>query len=271
MEKQLKIYITIPGHRYAGLMSYFMQAVANLYVVYNTQDKLYIKFDENMRYQDFRYGKNVWDYYFDQPFNFIKEEVHSALKIKGVWFENNLSIPSRLTSEIRQKGNNIIKKYITLKSHIQEKIDKFLLDNKQPGEKILAVHKRGTDHITDAPILPTSVYFDNIDIYIESYDKLLLCTDEDYIIEEFKQRYGKKLIIYNSIRATEKNNIGIHQSVGLLNPYKMGEDVIIETYLMAQADFLIKTVSNVSNSALIINSELKYLEIDTTIDYNLIK
>jgi hypothetical protein len=268
MEEQLKIYITIPGYRYAGLMSYFIQVIANLYVVENTRNKLYIKFDENMRYQDLRYGKNVWDYYFDQPFNFTKEEVDAALKIKDVWFDNNLAIPSRLTPDVINAGGNIVKKYINLKSHITEKIDKFLTENTQPGDKILAVHKRGTDHITDAPILPLKTYFDYIDERIISYDKLLLCTDEEYTVQEFKQKYGNKLITYDSIRATDKNNLGVHQSVGLTDPYKMGEDVIIETYLMSQSDFLIKTVSNVSNAALIINPALKYVEIDTTIDYN---
>jgi len=210
MEKQLKIYITVPGHRYAGLMSYFVQAVANLYVVENTQNKLYIKFDENMRYQDLRYGRNVWDYYFDQPFNFTKEEVDAALKIQDVWFENNLTIPSRLTPDVINVGGNIVRKYINLKPHIQEKINKFLINNKQPDDKILAVHKRGTDHITDAPILPLQVYFEYIDEYIESYDKLLLCTDEEYTVKEFKQKYGNKLITYNSIRAIERNNLGVH-------------------------------------------------------------
>jgi hypothetical protein len=268
MEQQLKIYVNIPGHRYAGLMSYFVQVVSNLNVVKNTSNKLYVKFDENMRYQDLRYGKNVWDYYFKQPFNFSSEEVAGAIKIKDVWFEGNLSIPPRLTQDVIQDSGEIIKTYIHLKSHVQEKIEQFLERNTQPSDKILAVHKRGTDHICDAPLLNTQTYLKCIDEYIDSYDKLLLCTDEEYIIDEFKQRYGDKLIYYSSIRATENNNIGIHQSVGLLDPYKMGEDVIIETYLMSRSDFLIKTVSNVSNAALLINPSLKYVEIDTHIDYN---
>jgi hypothetical protein len=268
MEQQIKIYVNIPGHRYAGLMSYFIQVIANLHVVNNTHDKLYVKFDENMRYQDLRRGKNVWDYYFEQPFDFIKEEVERAVKTKGVWFENNLAIPSRLTADVRHICGELIQKYIKLKPHVQKKIDEFIELNKQNGDKILAVHKRGTDHITDAPILPINEYFKSVDMYIKSYDKLLLCTDEEYTVDEFRQRYGDKLITYNSIRSVERNNIGVHQSIGLANPYVMGEDVIIETYLMAYSDFLIKTVSNVSNSALLINPEIKYVEIDTAIAYN---
>lgn len=75
MEQQLKIYVNIPGHRYAGLMSYFVQVVSNLNVVMGTSNKMYIKFDENMRYQDLRYGKNVWDYYFKQPFEIGRAHV----------------------------------------------------------------------------------------------------------------------------------------------------------------------------------------------------
>lgn len=264
----MKIYINIPGNRCSGLMSYFVQVVSNLNVVLNTQNKLYVKFDENMRYQDLRYGKNVWEYYFKQPFEFTKEEVVSAEKIKDVWFENNLQIPSRLTSDVIMSGGDIVKKYIFLLPHIKHKIDKFINDNNLSESRILAVHKRGTDHINDAPILPIETYYYYIDRYIDLYDKILLCTDEEYSVAEFKQKYGDKIITYNSIRTTERNNIGIHQSIGLSNPYKMGEDVIIETYLMSQSDLLIKTVSNVSNSALFINPSLKYVEIDTTIVYN---
>jgi hypothetical protein len=221
-----------------------------------------------MRYQDLRHGRNVWDYYFEQPFNFTKEEVEGAEKIKNVWFEGNLNIPSRLTPEIIKKCGEIISKYIKLKNHVQVKIDTFIAANIMPGDRVLAVHKRGTDHINDAPLLPIDVYFSHIDKHIENYDKLLLCTDEEYTVDIFSERYKQKLITYDSIRSKEKNNIGVHQSIGLSNPYKMGEDVVIETYLMSRSDFLIKTISNVSNSVLMINPAIKYVEIDQHILYN---
>ena len=34
-----------------------------------------------MLYQDLKYGKNVWEYYFYQPFNILKEEAEIAEKI----------------------------------------------------------------------------------------------------------------------------------------------------------------------------------------------
>lgn len=263
----MKIYITIPGARYAGLMSYFVQVVENLNVIKDTPHKLYVKFDENMLYQDLRYGKNVWEYYFYQPFSFTQEEVDAAEKIGGVWLEGSMNIPSRLTKDVIIKANKLITDYIKPKEHIESKINKFIAENISEYDKVLALHKRGTDHVDDAPEVPIETYFSTVDKYIDDYQKLLLCTDEEYTVTAFKQRYGSKVIFYNSIRAEERTKIGVHQSIGLCNPYKMGEDVIVETYLMSKSNLLIKTVSNVSNASVLINKSLNYIEIDAHIIY----
>ena len=257
----MKIYVTTAESRFAGLMSYFLQTVGSLNLLTEDSDKFYVKFDYNMLYQDPKYGKNVWEYYFHQPFNISKEEAESVEKIIDIGRPGRLDLNYTLNSI--EHAHFIVNKYIHLKDHIKDKIESFLKLNVGSGEKLLAVHKRGTDHINDAPILPITKYFDAVDAIIDNYDKLLICSDEEYSVEAFKERYKDKVIYYNSIRATEPTAVGIHHSIGLKDPYKMGEDVVIETYLMARADYLIRTTSNVSYASIIIGKNVdRYLDIE---------
>jgi hypothetical protein len=263
----MHILATIPGARHAGLMSYFVQVISNLYVTHCSGNKLYVLFDNNMRYKDASYGENVWEYYFEQPYNITLAE-RENIYTKDVWLNGHLSIECRPSIETRRIANLMCTEYIRLKQHVVKKINNFWLEHKNKNETVLAVHKRGTDHVTDAPLLSISEYYEAVDRYIDRYDKLLICSDEEYSINDFKKRYGNsKVIAYNSIRAETPTNIGVHHSVGTRDPYRMGEDVVIETYLMSQSNMLIKTVSNVSNSSLFLALDLEYISIDEHIKY----
>ena len=251
------------GQRYAGLMSYFVQAVSNLKLINNTEHKIYFKYDHNMLYLDPIMKGNVWEYYFDQPFTFTEDEIKSSKVEKDVWFPDCLNIPTYPDNAINLAAFELIEKYIKLKPHLSSKIDAFLSEHASPSDKIISIHKRGTDHVNDSPEVPIETYFNAVDISVDEYQKILVCSDEEYSIDAFKKRYGNnKVISYNSMRALKKTTLGIHQSIGLQSPYKMGEDVIIETFLMAKTHKLIKTVSNVSNSVLLINPKLQYLQLD---------
>jgi hypothetical protein len=266
MENKI-IYVVLPGQRMAGLMSYYTQVVSNLFLVDNTHNKLYVNFKKHMLYKDFNVQQpNVWEYYFKQPFEFNKEEIESSTIMKNIWHEGSLNIPCRLDVTTRELSNAIIKKYIKLNDEINIKINDFFKVNFLE-KKILGVHRRGTDHIKDAPELCVEAFFKQIDNIMCDYDKIFLATDEEQSVNSFRDRYEDKLITYPSIRSPMGSREGTHYSVGLKQPYKMGEDVVVETYLLSRCDFLIKTVSNVSNVALMINKDIEYLEIDKHIAY----
>lgn len=263
----MNVITTIPGSRHAGFMSYYMQVISNLYAVHKTHNKLYVKFTENMRYKDIRHGKNVWEYYFKQPYN-INTSTDLQNSREVVWHENCLNISCRPTEDIITKASLMVNTYINLKDCIKEKINNCLNTYTNQTDKVLAIHKRGTDHGTDAPLLDISEYFTETDKHIDNYNKILICSDEEFTVNAFKSRYGiDKVFSYNSIRAAAPTTLGVHHSIGMKDPYKMGEDVIIEAYLMSKSDMLIKTVSNVSNASLFINPLLKYVSIDNHIQY----
>ena len=278
METTLKVYITVPGNRMAGLMSYFVQAVSNLKAVESTTNKMYIKYDHNMLYLDNSKSiPNVWDYYFHQPFDFTEEEIKNCIKIKDVWFEEGLGIPScRPSKEFYIQSNKLINKHVKPKDHVLAKIDKFLVENDLSDDNFLAVHKRGTDyHTIDLDHILTSIkttisienFFKNIDPIVDRFKKLLICSDEQQPVESFKRRYGDKVVYYNSIRSNDNAPVGIHNR-GIQDRYKLGEDIIIETYLMSKAHTLVRTVSNVSISVIMLNNDINTINIDKDIEYD---
>lgn len=277
--EEITVYITVPGKRMAGLMSYFIQAVSNLYAIDNTPNKMYIKYDHDMLYLDqTKKEKNVWDYFFKQPFNFSDEEIKSAKRLKEVWFENGLGVfPARPSKELYSKANSIVKKYIQLNEHMEAKVNDFLSKHDLKDKKFLAIHKRGTDHHTmDAehllpiikPIISMDNFFKHTDKIIDDYDKVLVCTDEQNILDSFIGRYGSKIVYHDSIRSLDNKPIGIHYSIGQQNPYKMGEDIITEVYLMSKAHTLMRTVSNVSISVIVLNNDINVINIDEKINYD---
>ena len=85
----------------------------------------------------------------------------------------------------------------------------------------------------------------------------------DTVLAAALKRYGNKICSYDAIRSN--NNEGIHYSVGLSAPYKMGEDVLIDSLLLSHSAFLIRTVSGVSFFSLYYNENLEYKDIDSHI------
>ena len=266
-----KNYVIIPGTRMAGLFSYVLQAIQNLSVVNETEDKLFIKYTENMLYLDPRVGGNVWDYYFYQPFEFTKEEIINNPKEQAIFIEDEKVVPlgvtSRPSSEMIKVGRELTKKFIRVKPHILEKVDGFIKDTFN-GEKYFSIHKRGTDHARDSgnPLLSLKEYTDQADKFFEEYNFGLLCTDEDSTVKAFKERYGDKIKVYDDMIRCD-NIQGVHYTIGRDNPYKMGEDVMIDALLMAKSDHLIRTVSNVTIFS-ILYGDCKVTEMDLHLDYS---
>lgn len=264
----MKNYVVIPGTRMAGLFSYVMQVLHNLSVVDKTGDKLYVKYDHSMLYIDpTSTNKNVWDYYFHQPFTFTRDEVLINGKEKVIFIEDSRAIPfaftTRLTPDMISTGRDLVNKYIRIKSNITEKVDDFVKENFGKN-KYFAIHKRGTDHYKDAPLLPIEEYFRKTDKLLESYQSGVVCTDEVSTVKLYKDRYGDRIKFYDSIRSN--TNEGIHYSVGLNSPYKMGEDVLVESLIMSKSNHLVKTVSGVTTFS-ILYGELFYEDIDLHVSY----
>jgi hypothetical protein len=255
------------GDRKAGLFSYVMQVIVMAKVCEDQNIPMYIDFSQDMLYyKDGKTNDNVWDYYFEQPYPDI--DLNEYERVRAVWYQDNrpLQLPFRYEkdSDFLEQARKYCKQYVKIKSSLLETANSFIKNN--TNQNYLAVHKRGTDH-ENVNYFTIENYFTETDKYIDNHDQLLVCSDEQFSVDAFKTRYGSKVISYDSARETEENpsrRKGAHYKDNGDNfVYKNGRDCVIEAYLLSQAKFLLKTLSNVSHYAVMSNENLDFVWIDS--------
>lgn len=248
--------VTLGPNKNRGLFSYMYTTFAYVYTAILEGEEFFIDWTGDKNYLVPEIGNNVYEYWFEQPFT--PQDGCEDIS------EFSLKLEIDVCEEEREILHNLLEKYMLPKESIKEEIKKFTQDNFL-GHKVLAVHKRGTDHYIHSDILPNKYYFDVIDRLIieEGYEKLFLATDEKTTLTEFQNKYGDKLIYCNHIRVD--GDKALFDSP--VDKFIHGKEVIIDCYLMSKADCLIKTKSTVSNFACYLNKDLRYIEIDKHISY----
>jgi hypothetical protein len=244
-----------------GICGYIWQVIRGIY--HNPNKTYHVDFSTCI-YKDSAVQNinNVWEYYFIQPhtnsLSVIEPEKTVGLidvpesEFRDVYMVN--PTPEYI-KEMRYKFNNIIKSNIILKDHIKQKIEDYI-DIKFKGKKILGLHLRGTDHPDKKPV---QEYMQTVKTKLKDYDFLFVCSDEQYNIDFCKVVFGGKVITYNSKRSESSQPLH-HRPNTSNHHYKIGEDVIVEAYLMANTDFLLcGTNSNVNYLSRAINPELESL------------
>ena len=171
-------------------------------------------------------------------------------------------------------ANNYIVMYLRLKKNLLKIIDEFKQDHFEGY--IIGLHLRGegkddggTDKYNSKLTLkngvPFDTYFSQVDKKLKEIpnSKIFLYSYSQMVIEECEKKYGPKIITYNSSRSYygemhNKNEISTTRNRGYnFSPYKLGEDVLVEAYLLSYTDFLIHGISNVTNFVLCNNPSLE--------------
>ena len=199
---------------------------------------------------------NPWNNYF----------VQEPLKENEIFWLESCSENMDLSMGIGGPKSDFIKwkqikdKYLIIQPHILDKVDDFI--NKNFIGKIAAIHIRGTDSFYDKtrPHLPVSFYKELITEKLQDYSKILICTDSLEILEILKSSFGDKIINYDSEKVTlEKYKY--QSAYASENPYTIGEEVLIESLLMARCNLLIRGDSNVSIFSLIENPYIDFHQV----------
>lgn len=264
MKKEL--LITRGGYRNAGLFSYVGQVIGNLHVSDERGIPMWVDIHDSP-YSDSEVGKNTWDYYFKQPYGITEKDLGDYnIQLDTEWFEGKLdTITPNFTDEIVARARALTKKYIRPVDHIYKIIEDFKKQNLPKAYG--SIHYRGTDHHYGTPdgtfpLIPFSYYFSYIEQLLSKFDKVLVCSDQSNFIDESIKEFGQdKIAAYNSIRSN--SHLPIHYS-NAGNKYKTGEDVVVESFLMSQSKYLIRTCSGVTHFS-IFNAhdpEFKFVNID---------
>jgi len=247
----------IGGRRHAGFFSNFLGALNNILWSESHNRHAVVYWGENVPYYDdsIKDTNNVWNYYFE-PF------VAYEYPIENVWNKyedpSGTWIPFRspqscFANSLRNKYHSIIKKYVRLKSHVQKKIDTFY-DNNFKGIQTIGIHLRGTDKKTEIKPVDCRRIFDAANRLAQTIGKcqFFIATDEYQFVQEAKKFLQGKVVLYDAYRSTDGKPIHIRKP----SPYQLGEEVLVEAYLLSRCNYFLHTCSNVSISVCMINPAL---------------
>jgi hypothetical protein len=166
----------------------------------------------------------------------VVSDFHTYVNDLLPWLDKNSSFSGM---DAQQIYRFLFTKYLRLKPDIQDKVDRFWSEHIK-GREVLAVHLRGSDKITESPELHriNVQYTDSIEKYLGNRPDMaiFLLTDSVEIFEEYKQKYGDRLLYSDCFRTD--NQVGVHYQKHE-NIRRMGIEIILDTYLAARCDAFI--------------------------------
>lgn len=216
--------------------------------------------------------KNVYEYYFEPVAQIPHDEV---LECKHVIEEMNpmssffflerasdMFASYQVEQEEIDKLGYLYKKYVRLNQKTKKYIENSLSSLLIMGG-VLAVHVRGTDFNWGAAkhpqmITPEEYLAKAKEIYSKGrYKKIFLATDDANALKLFKEEFKENLLYYEDTIRSE-NHIGVQNSKNdrPLHHYKLGLEVLRDTYTLASCDSLLCGLSQVSFTARYINVAL---------------
>jgi len=252
--------------RNSGMFSNINEVIYNLYEAEKNNYKLCIVWKKSC-YKDPTKKGNPWNYYFENIFDIDVKDLKKIPKVN-----HNKDKGTILKS--RKISSFYINKYLKLKPHIQEKIKVF--KEKYFKEYIIGVQIRGFGKVKEINCnnkylegnwfekegikvgIPYELYYKKIDDLLQKHHKamIFLCSDSQDIIDKVKKDYGDKIITYDSTRTSYGE---MHRNPKIKNRYKLGEDVIIEAYLLSQTNCFVN-IPSISNIVMFVLSKNKDLE-----------
>ncbi len=214
---------------------------------------LVVDFETKGLYYDAKHGYNWWNYYFEPiEFNVDKKNIkifhddkHSGFSIIAA---HQMSV---------ERGQELIKKYVKIKPHLQKKIDQFVSDHFK-GHRVIGVHYRGTDKIIEAPKVGYDVLIKLLKAEEEKDKniKIFVATDEEKFLEEMRKNFPGKILAVDAIRSANGYPVHYTSHRGAYN-YKKGEDAVLDCMLLSKCAKLIRTSSNLSAASLRFNPSIE--------------
>ena len=249
-----------PNHHGAGMFSYIWEVLRGIYrypnQTYHVQfgrESCY--FDEHMFEQ--QNLDNVWEYYFEQLNSTGLDNITDIVNISTdaeTEYRDVFMDKSEYANRTLEY-HDIISKHLKLLPHVSEKIENFY-DTYFKNKKILGIHCRGTDHPDKKDM---QYYINEISKYVDDYDYIFIASDEQYRVDCIKQIFGEKVIEYN-VTTRSASDAPLHYHTKFqCSKYHIGEDVIIEAFLLAKTNYLLCcTGSNVNFFVRALNPNLPF-------------
>lgn len=248
----------VPSTGY-GLFSIFNAVVGVLHEYENLDyEGLVVNLGRTCTYYNRRTGSNCWEYYCE-PIKLGKTRGIQKATLTEPEFQ---TYAMKTTTLSREAVFQIIEEHIKVKKQIKKKVEKFV-EETFSNQHIIAIHYRGTDKIREAPRVSYAEMIDNVNNYIithslENY-KIFIATDEQLFVDTMKAIFHNSVVVYESKRSLD--GTPLHYGRSDLDPYKQGEDALIDCLLLARSDVLIRTSSNLSLWSTFFNPYIPVIEV----------
>ena len=196
---------------------------------------------------------NAWEYFFKNLSEYKLSEVY---KSKNVLIAENkfYNFFSYSINDLSLK--KLYKDHIFLQGHIEEKFN-LIKKEKFYNKKVLGIHFRGSSY-KQSPGHPfpasESQMLDLVKKILnnQKVDLIFLATEELNYLKLFINNYKEKLFFIKDCYRSNKNDaFKIYPREN--HRYKLGKEIILETYLLSSVDYFIYINSNVSSAALAMN------------------
>lgn len=220
---------------------------------------LHIDFADKGIYYDAQHGLNWWEYYFEEinlwngkPCKVRIVEEEEVVDPSIIEFNNSIAM-----------NHDLLTKYVKVKPHILNKIEAFQTEHFS-DKFVIGVHYRGTDKlIYEAKRVDYWDIVHSVNHVIASIPNqkdytIFVATDEYLFLHYMLYRYGDKVCFSNAIRSKTYSPVHHDQN---RDPYKVGEDAVIDAYLLSRVDFLVRTTSNLSLCSRYMNPNLPVIEL----------
>ncbi len=163
-----------------------------------------------------------------------------------------------------------INNHLTTKPAIQKVIDTF--SQAYFTQPIIGLHIRGQGRADGGAAglraqlpcesgVPFGQYFDLVrkELCTTPAARIFICSDSQNVIDRTQQEFGDKVFSYESSRSDfgEMHERRESPESEQFSGYKLGEDILVEAYLLAHTDVFIHGNSNVANFVLCKNPDLR--------------
>jgi hypothetical protein len=161
------------------------------------------------------------------------------------------------SQEKRDLASKLINKYIALNAIVHAKVNNFY-NNNMVNLKTIGIHIRGTDKkIENTPVAPERAVSEALR-HSDENTQFFIATDEKKLLDRMLELLkGRKVVYYDCYRSTDGKPLHISRHKPSFS--QLGEDVIVEMWIMSKCNMLIHTLSNVSSIPLYINPDLKHI------------
>ena len=205
-----------------------------------SQDNLHV---ENLNKWEGNGSRLAAQYLFDRPETLLVSDFYSTIISIIPWIGPSSRYYGLSDNALYAE---ILQKYLKPVAAISAKVDDFFVGN-MLGRPWVGVHVRGADKVNESPDLvkTNADYFVFIDRIIELNPTIGVFLLTDYLpaMDEFKRRYGNRLLFTHALRT--ESNIGVHLSGH--DGIAVGEEVLLDALLALKCDYFVgNQESNIS-------------------------